>query len=115
MIGAAYRLALIAKMNVRKKTTPRVAVPVIDYPGNRREPGGLRLAVLFSVGEGYSTSLRAAALLETSIDNVNGALRALEHDMLVVRTSDYAVSPVVWDITDLGRAKLRADLAEGYD
>lgn len=114
-MNAAEKLASMARLNVRRKTNARVEAPVIDYPAYRREPGGLRLAVLFAVGEGYTTSLRIASLLETSIDNVNGALRALEHEHHVIRDSDYAVSPVVWKITDRGWSKLRQDLAEGFE
>lgn len=82
--------------------------PAIDYPAHRRPPGGLRVSVLYLVGDGYDTSLKVAALLLTSVDNVNGALRWLEDAGRVKR---WPGSPLAWTITETGRHALRAELA----
>lgn len=100
--------------------TPRpLSEPIFEEdapPGRqRREPGGLLLAVLYAVGDGYSTSLKIAGLLDTSIDNVNGALGRLEVAAHVCRASDPLVSPVVWMATDQGMKHLRAQLYEGFE
>lgn len=96
--------------------------PVLDAPAatvqpkrRRREPGGLLLAVMLAVGDGYSTSLRIAGLLETSGDNVNGALARLEAAKHVDRASHPLASPVVWAPTDVGMAWLRVQLVEGFE
>ena len=98
-----------ADMNFKIALKPRVEKPVIDYPAYRREPGGLTTAVLLAVGDGYDTSLKIANLLNTSIDNVNGALGRLLSALYVSR---WGFSPVTWTITDAGRRNLRAVLWE---
>jgi len=70
----------------------------------RREPGGLERAVLILVGDGYQTSISIARVLETSIDNVNGALGRLHHSRMVSRAFDCV--PVFWTITPTGRHKV---------
>lgn len=70
----------------------------------RREPGGLERAVLMLVGDGYQTSVAIARVLDTSIDNVNGALVRLERGGCVSRR--YAAVPVNWTITDAGRVRV---------
>lgn len=76
--------------------------------------GGLLVAVMLAVGDGYSTSLRIAVLLDTSADNVNGALTRLEAAKHVDRVSHPLASPVVWAPTDAGMAWLRTNLVEGF-
>lgn len=70
----------------------------------RREPGGLERAVLMLVGDGYQTSVSIAQVLDTSNDNVNGALGRLERGGCVSR--HYAAVPVKWIITDAGRIRV---------
>lgn len=70
----------------------------------RREPGGLERAVLMLVGDSYQTSLAIAQVLETSIDNVNGALGRLERGGCVSRR--YAAVPINWTITEAGRVRV---------
>jgi hypothetical protein len=67
----------------------------------RREPGGLERAVLMLVNDGFSTSLRIAAVLETSIDNVNGAIGRLQTKRCV--SASYDTVPRFWTITATGR------------
>lgn len=98
--------------------------PAVDLPAaaprrarktGRRGPGGLLLAVLLAIGDGYGTSLRIATLLDTSIDNVNGALGRLEMAGHTARASGPMISPVVWMATDAGMKHLRQQMAEGFD
>lgn len=70
----------------------------------RREPGGLERAVLMLIGDGYHTSLTIAQVLETSIDNVNGALGRLERGGCISRR--YAAVPINWTITEAGRVRV---------
>lgn len=70
----------------------------------RREPGGLERAVLMLVGDGYQTGVAIARVLNTSIDNVNGALGRLERGGCVSRR--YAAVPVNWTITDAGSVRV---------
>lgn len=108
-MSAARALASYAAMNTFVACAPKKESHVIDYPDQRRAPGGLKLAVLFAVGEGYTTSGRIAELLDTSRDNVNGALSRLLEDSYVARWDQM---PVSWQITNLGRQKLKCDLWE---
>lgn len=71
----------------------------------RREPGGLACAVLLLVGDGYRTSLAIARVLDTSIDNVNGALGRLERGGGIRRR--HRSSPVLWEITETGKIQVR--------
>lgn len=70
----------------------------------RREPGGLERAVLILVHDGYQTSIAIARVLETSIDNVNGALARLRNNRMVTRASETV--PLFWTITAIGRHKV---------
>ena len=100
------------------KAEPLLPKPIRPAPAStrrRRGPGGLLTAVLFAVGDGYSTSLTIAALLETSIDNVNNALGRLDAAGHVARASDAYTFPVVWMATEEGMTWLCCQLAEGYD
>jgi len=74
----------------------------IDYPATRREPGGLERAVLMLVIDGYDYSSKIARVLETSIDNVNGALARLHYSGTVSRTS---YLPVQWFATETGKKR----------
>lgn len=107
--------AVRAGLFSRQEIHARKLDPAIDYPAYRRSPGGLVLAVLYAVGDGYATSLTVAALLETSIDNVNGALNRLERGAHVLRLSAWGASPVFWGITEPGRQYLRAQMWEGFE
>lgn len=70
----------------------------------RREPGGLERAVLILVGDGYHMSPGIARVLETSIDNVNGALGRLERGGTIQRRRDQL--PIYWTITEAGRQQV---------
>jgi hypothetical protein len=71
----------------------------------RREPGGLERAVLMLVVDGFDTSFTIANILETSTDNVNGALGRL-HARLCVNRGPFEV-PVQWFPTETGRKRVR--------
>lgn len=71
---------------------------------DRREPGGLERAVLMLVHDGFSTSLKIADILDTSIDNVNGALSRLQYKLCV--SASYDCVPRFWTITATGRHKV---------
>lgn len=71
---------------------------------SRREPGGLCRAVLILVNDGYKSSAGIARILETSIDNVNGALSRLYQRKMVTRPIDSL--PVHWRITATGLSKV---------
>lgn len=107
--------ARLERLTRRVELRPRIEAPVIDYPAYRRGPGGLVLAVLYLVGDGYDTSLKLAHMLETSLDNINGALGRLEHGLHTQRSSPWGQSPVFWAITESGRSYLRAQLWEGFE
>jgi hypothetical protein len=81
-----------------------VSAYVRKTEGERREPGGLLCAVLTCVNDGDSTSTAIAKRLETSIDNVNGALGRLFNAKHVWRP--IGVIPVVWYITVAGQTAL---------
>lgn len=100
------------RMTAKVPLRQTVDTYVIDYPGQRRAPGGLTLAVLFAVGDGYDTSQKIADLLDTSIDNVNGALSRLAQGHYVNR---WGTKQVQWTISNAGRVKLRCELAEGTE
>lgn len=70
----------------------------------RREPGGLERAVLILVHDGCQTSIAIARILQTSIDNVNGALARLNNSGMTSRS--YDTVPVFWTITSTGRHKV---------